>query len=121
MLPGYDTGFYRSVPLMIGGRLFAPTSLGQVALLDPATGEQKWVYNPKTWERGGTTMRPVGARGIGEPSQGSVSAALTAAISDALDGHIFGAAPITTDMIINHISGTREDAVALAQNNYRGV
>ncbi|MXY91365.1 MAG: xanthine dehydrogenase family protein molybdopterin-binding subunit [Gammaproteobacteria bacterium] len=64
---------------------------------------------------------PVGARGIGEPSQGSVSAALTAAISDALDGHIFGAAPITTDMIINHISGTREDAVALAQNNYRGV
>ncbi|MYF96645.1 MAG: PQQ-binding-like beta-propeller repeat protein, partial [Holophagales bacterium] len=64
VLPGYDTGFYRSVPLMIGGRLFAPTSLGQVALLDPATGEQEWVYNPKTWERGGTTMRPVGARGI---------------------------------------------------------
>ena len=64
VLPGYDTGFYRSVPLMIGGRLFAPTSLGQVALLDPATGEQKWVYNPRTWERGGTTMRPVGARGI---------------------------------------------------------
>jgi len=63
---------------------------------------------------------PVGARGIGEPSQGSVSAALTAAISDALDGHIFGAAPITTDMIINHIAGTREDAVALAQNNFRG-
>ncbi len=63
---------------------------------------------------------PVGARGIGEPSQGSVSAALTAAISDALDGHIFGAAPITTDMIINHIAGTQEDAVALAQNNFRG-
>ena len=64
VLPGYDTGHYRSVPLMIGGRLFAPTSLGQVALLDPATGEQQWVYNPRTWERGGTTMRPVGARGI---------------------------------------------------------
>ena len=64
VLPGYDTSHYRSVPLMIGGRLFAPTSLGQVALLDPATGEQKWVYNPRTWERGGTTMRPVGARGI---------------------------------------------------------
>ena len=63
---------------------------------------------------------PVGARGIGEPTQGSVSAALTAAISDALDGHIFGAAPVTTDMIINHVAGTQEDAVALAQNNLRG-
>ncbi len=59
VLPGYDTGHYRSVPLMIGGRLFAPTSLGQVALLDPATGEQQWVYNPRTWERGGTTMRHI--------------------------------------------------------------
>ncbi|MCY4263662.1 MAG: xanthine dehydrogenase family protein molybdopterin-binding subunit [Gammaproteobacteria bacterium] len=63
---------------------------------------------------------PVGARGIGEPSMGSVSAALTAAISDALDGHIFGAAPITTDMIINHLAGTQENAVPLAQNNFRG-
>ena len=42
VLPGYDTGHYRSVPLMIGGRVFAPTSLGQVALLDPATGEPVW-------------------------------------------------------------------------------
>ena len=64
VLPGYDTGHFRSVPLKIGGRLFAPTSLGQVALLDPATGKQDWLYNPRTWERGGTTMRPVGARGI---------------------------------------------------------
>ena len=63
---------------------------------------------------------PVGARGIGEPSMGSVSAALTAAISDALDGHIFGAAPITADMIINHLAGTDENAVPLAQNNFRG-
>ncbi|NKB34906.1 MAG: molybdopterin-dependent oxidoreductase [Pseudomonadales bacterium] len=63
---------------------------------------------------------PVGARGIGEPSMGSVSAALTAAITDALDGHIFGASPITADMIINHVAGTTEEAVPLAQNNFRG-
>ena len=63
---------------------------------------------------------PVGARGIGEPTMGSVSAALTAAISDALDGHIFGAAPITADMIINYLAGIRENAVPLAQNNFRG-
>ena len=63
---------------------------------------------------------PVGARGIGEPSMGSVSAALNAAISDALDGHLFNAAPVTTDMIINHIAGVSEDAAPLAQNNFRG-
>ncbi|MEX0619035.1 MAG: xanthine dehydrogenase family protein molybdopterin-binding subunit [Pseudohongiellaceae bacterium] len=63
---------------------------------------------------------PVGARGIGEPAMGSVSAALVSAISDALDGHFFGAAPITADMIINHLAGTSENAKALAQNNFRG-
>ena len=63
---------------------------------------------------------PVGARGIGEPSMGSVSAALNAAISDALDGHLFDAAPVTTDMIINHVAGISEEAIPLAQNNFRG-
>lgn len=63
---------------------------------------------------------PVGARGVGEPAMGSVAAALTAAISDALDGHIFNAAPITADMIINHVAGTSEKAMPLAQNNFRG-
>ena len=63
---------------------------------------------------------PVGARGVGEPAQGSVSAALNAAISDALDGHLFNMTPVTTDMIINHLAGTEEDAVPLAQNNFRG-
>jgi hypothetical protein len=51
---------------------------------------------------------------------GSVSAALNAAISDALDGHLFDAAPVTTDMIINHVAGISEEAIPLAQNNFRG-
>lgn len=63
---------------------------------------------------------PVGARGIGEPAMGAVSAALTAAISDALDGHLFNAAPITADMILNHLAGVTTEAVPLAQNNFRG-
>ncbi len=79
----------------------------------PAKIETGWVDLPDP-------ENPVGARGIGEPAMGSVSAALTAAISDALDGHIFGAAPVTADMIINHVAGTSEDATPLAQNNYRG-
>jgi hypothetical protein len=51
---------------------------------------------------------------------GGVSAALTAAISDAMDGHIFNSAPITADMIINQAAGVSSDAIPLAQNNFRG-
>jgi len=63
---------------------------------------------------------PVGARGVGEPAQGSVAAALASALYDATEGHMFNAAPVTTDMIINHYAGTSESAKPLAQNNFRG-
>jgi len=63
---------------------------------------------------------PVGARGVGEPAQGAVAAALASALYDAAGGHMFNAAPVTADMIINHYAGTFESAKPLAQNNFRG-
>ena len=41
---------------MVDGRLFVnlPTSIG--AAIDAATGETLWVYNPKSYEEGTTTM-----------------------------------------------------------------
>jgi xanthine dehydrogenase molybdenum-binding subunit len=63
---------------------------------------------------------PVGARGVGEPAQGSVAAALASALWDATQGHMFNTAPVTTDMIVNHYAGTSESAKGLAQNNFRG-
>ena len=41
-----------STPLMVGGVLYTPTSLSQVAAIDAATGETKWVYDPKIHENG---------------------------------------------------------------------
>ncbi len=41
-----------STPLMVGGVLYTPTSLSQVAAIDAATGETKWVYDPKIYENG---------------------------------------------------------------------
>jgi len=49
-------------------------------------------------------QNPFGARGIGEPAMGCAVAAVTSAISDALDGHVFGRAPITAEMIVNHVA-----------------
>ena len=46
----------KATPLMTGGRLFInmPTSAG--AAIDARTGETLWVYNPKSYEEGTTTM-----------------------------------------------------------------
>ena len=61
---------------------------------------------------------PVGARGVGEPTQGASCAALAGAISDALDGHLFNSAPITTDMIINHLAGNSYSTQSLKTNTF---
>src|SRR4051812_16722021 len=39
-----------STPLMVGGVLYTSTSLSQVAAIDAATGETKWVYDPKIYD-----------------------------------------------------------------------
>lgn len=47
--------FYEATPLYVNGRLYTTTSLGQVAALDPATGEQIWVHDTKDYEHGRPT------------------------------------------------------------------
>jgi quinoprotein glucose dehydrogenase len=41
-----------STPLMVGGVLYTSTSLSQVAAIDAATGETKWVFDPKIYDNG---------------------------------------------------------------------
>jgi quinoprotein glucose dehydrogenase len=41
-----------STPLMVGGTLYTSTSLSQVAAIDAATGETRWVFDPKVYENG---------------------------------------------------------------------
>ena len=63
-------------------------------------------------------QNPFGARGIGEPAMGCSVAALTSAISDALDGHMFGRTPVSADMIINHVTGNGQSFLPLQTNNF---
>ncbi len=63
-------------------------------------------------------QNPFGARGIGEPAMGCSVAAMTSAISDALDGHIFGRTPISADMIVNHVSGREQSFLPMQTNNF---
>lgn len=62
-------------------------------------------------------QNPFGARGIGEPAMGCSVAAMTSAISDALDGHRFGRTPISPDMVVNHVAGLPQSFKPLQTNN----
>ena len=53
--PPYITNL-KATPLMVGGRLFINMPTSQIASIDAVTGETLWVYNPKTYEEGTTTM-----------------------------------------------------------------
>ena len=39
-------------PLMANGVLYTRTGLGQIAALDPATGQTRWVYDPESYKAG---------------------------------------------------------------------
>ena len=41
-----------STPVMVGGTLYTSTTLSQVAAIDAATGETKWVFDPKVYANG---------------------------------------------------------------------
>ena len=46
----------KATPLMVDGRLFINLPTSQGAAIDAKTGETLWVYNPKSYEEGTTTM-----------------------------------------------------------------
>jgi len=49
-------GNLKATPLMVGGRLFLNTPLSVGVSLDAKTGEPLWIFNPKSYEDGTTTM-----------------------------------------------------------------
>jgi len=69
--PPFVTNF-KSTPLMVGGTLYlnSPSSVGMA--LDAKTGATKWIYNPKSYESGTTTMSARwNQRGVGYWTDGA--------------------------------------------------
>ena len=64
-------GKLQGTPLMVHDTLYMVTSYNQVVALDPATGEERWRYDPKAWEWG-KPLRGCGFchRGVAVWSQG---------------------------------------------------
>ncbi len=51
---------FKATPLMVGGVLYVSTGLGQIAAIDAATGETRWVFDPESYVGG----RPASAVGF---------------------------------------------------------
>ncbi|MDP2380313.1 MAG: PQQ-binding-like beta-propeller repeat protein, partial [Pseudohongiella sp.] len=47
-----SAGEYKSTPIMVNGVLYVSTSLGMVAAIDAQSGEQIWVFDTGSWQRG---------------------------------------------------------------------
>lgn len=66
-----NLGNLKATPLMIGGVLYLNTPTSTGVALDARTGETLWVYNPKSYEEGSTTMSYMwNQRGVAYWSEG---------------------------------------------------
>ena len=69
--PTARPGGYADTPLMVKGVVYTVTSLGQIAALDPATGQTKWKYDPQSWKTGRPTNLGFVHRGLAYWSDGT--------------------------------------------------
>jgi quinoprotein glucose dehydrogenase len=58
-------------PLMVNGVVYMVTGLGLVAALDPATGQQRWVYDPQGYKAGKHPQAAFVRRGLAYWTDGS--------------------------------------------------
>lgn len=66
-----STGAFKGTPIMADGVLYVRTSLSQVAAIDAATGEQRWVFDPKSYDSGRPTNLGFNTRGVARWSDGA--------------------------------------------------
>jgi len=62
---------HEGTPVMVNGVLYTSTSLSQVAAIDAATGQTKWVFDPEAWRLGMPTNNGWLHRGVAYWRDGS--------------------------------------------------
>ena len=65
-------GMYHDTPLMVRGVLYTVTSLGQIAAIDPASGQTRWSFDPESWKNGRPGNLGFVHRGLAYWSDGTV-------------------------------------------------
>ena len=53
-LPAFGThpGLFEATPILVENTLYLPTAYNRVIALDPATGKERWSYDPKAYDEG---------------------------------------------------------------------
>ncbi len=67
----------QDTPLYVNGILYTVTGLGQVAALDPASGQAKWTYDPESYKIGRPNNGGFLQRGVAYWTDGKVERILT--------------------------------------------
>lgn len=80
----FPTGDYRAVPLVVNGVMYTNTNHGQVAALNPATGEELWVFDPESYRHGRPNFSPLQTRGIEYWTDGEIERIFIATIGKQL-------------------------------------
>jgi quinoprotein glucose dehydrogenase len=68
----------QDTPLMVNGTLYTVTGLGQVAALDPATGQTRWVFDPESYKAGRPNNGGFLQRGVAYWTDGTIERVFTA-------------------------------------------
>ena len=82
--PLWRAGRNEDTPLMANGTVYTVTGLGLIAALDPASGETRWVYDPKSYEGGRSGAVGFIQRGLGYWTDGTEERVLVGTI----DAHL---------------------------------
>ena len=62
--PMLRPGPFKATPIVVDGSMYIPTTYGQIASLDPATGETRWVFDTRTYDDGRPTNLGFNVRGV---------------------------------------------------------
>ena len=57
-------GSYKATPIVVGGVMYVPTSLGRVVALDAQSGSERWVFDTRAWEGGRPANLGYNTRGV---------------------------------------------------------
>jgi len=64
-------GGWKATPIVVDNIMYIPTSLGRIVALDPATGEEKWIFDTKVLESGRPANLGYNVRGVAYWEEGN--------------------------------------------------
>ena len=81
---GYATADYRAVPLVVNGTLYVNSNHGVIAAIDPATGEELWLFDPESYRYGSPIQTNIMIRGIEYWTDGDIERIFVATLGKQL-------------------------------------